>query len=282
MSTPLRTTPLESVLLRSDRSSALVAPERGGMVTRWQVDGEPVLFLDEASLLDRTKNVRGGSPVLFPSPGRLAGDRYARDGHEGAMGQHGFARNAAWDVVHAATDEVTLRLGANDASRAVFPWDFVATLRYSLLGPTLRIEQRFESRGAAPMPFGAGFHPYFHVPDASKARARVPTRATRAWDNARRAEVTLTSPIDLTEAEVDLHLLDHGSSVASVERGDGRRIEIRASAEYRRWVVWTLAGRDFVCLEPWTCPANALNTGQDLLVAEAGAPVELFVEMALV
>lgn len=281
MSTPLLTTSLEAVRLESRGSFALVAPERGGMVTRWQVDGEPVLFLDEATLFDRTKNVRGGSPVLFPSPGKLAGDRYARDGREGAMGQHGFARTSPWEVVHSATDEVTLRLSATPGTRSAFPWDFVATLRYALSGPTLRIEQRFESQGPTPMPFGTGFHPYFRVRDAEKARARVPTPATRAWDNAQRTEIALAHSIDLCAPEVDLHLVDHGSSQASIELGDGRRIEIRASEAYRRWVVWTLAGRDFVCLEPWTCPANALNTGADLLFAEPRAPVELFVEMTV-
>ena len=131
------------------------------------------------------------------------------------------------------------------------------------------------------MPFGAGFHPYFAVPDAGKRRARVVTNATRAWDNAAKAEVHLTGPIDLTAAEADLHLLDHGSSEASLDRGDGHAIHIRASSAFSFWVVWTLKGRDFVCLEPWSAPANALNTGAGLLVAAGGAPVELFVEMTL-
>jgi galactose mutarotase-like enzyme len=275
-------TPLETVVLASNEARVLIAPERGGMATRFFVGDRPVFFLDESTLLDRTKNVRGGNPVLFPSPGRLESDRFARDGRAGAMGQHGFARNMAWNVVAESGDSVTLRLDANEATRAAYPWDFTATYRYSLRGATLRIDQRFENTGTAPMPFGAGFHPYFHVAQADKARTRIPTKATRAWDNAKRAEVSLSGPIDLTAAEVDLHLVDHGESTMKLELAEGRRIEVRASQAFTRWVVWTLSGRDFVCVEPWTSPGNALNTGASLLIAEPGTSVDLWTEIAFV
>jgi galactose mutarotase-like enzyme len=278
-------TPLETVVLSSGDARVFVAPERGGMVTRFFASERAVLYLDESTLLDPTKNVRGGNPVLFPSPGKLDGDRWAREGVAGSMGQHGFARNTAWEVAGQASDEVTLRLASTDATRAVYPWDFIATYRYALSSATLRIEQRFENTGAKPMPFGAGFHPYFELPQARKAnteRTRIPTKATRAWDNARKQLVDVTGPIDLTAAEVDLHLIDHGSNVATLDLGDGHRVEVRASAQFERWIIWTLAGRDFVCVEPWTSPGNALNTGEGLLVAQPRETVELWTEIALV
>jgi galactose mutarotase-like enzyme len=74
---------------------------------------------------------------------------------------------------------------------------------------------------------------------------------------------------DLTAAEVDLHLLDHGSTEGSLVTGD-LAVALRGSAEFTRWVVWTLRGRDFVCVEPWTCPGNALNTGEGLIVLAPG------------
>ncbi|HVH41751.1 MAG TPA: galactose mutarotase, partial [Labilithrix sp.] len=175
-------TPIETVELTSKGARVLIAPERGGMATRFIVGDRPVFFLDESTLLDRTKNVRGGNPVLFPSPGKLESDRFRREGHTGTMGQHGFARNAAWEIAAQSTDTVELRLRSSESTCAVYPWDFVATYRYSLRGAALRIEQRFENTGTTPMPFAAGFHPYFQLPQAEKARARVPTKATRAWD----------------------------------------------------------------------------------------------------
>jgi len=280
---------LETVVLESAEATVFVAPGRGGMVTRFFAGERPVLFLDESTLLDRAKNVRGGNPLLFPSPGKLTGDRFSRDGMTGVMGQHGFARNAAWEVVTQGDNEVLLRLAADETTRAVYPRDFVVTCRYRLTGQTLRVEQRFETSGDAPMPFGAGFHPYFQVDD--KAKARIPTQATRAWDNTRKETVEIAGPIDLTSGEVDLHLIEHRllktkessfENQAWLELGDGHRIEVRAAAEFRRWVIWTLAGKDFVCLEPWTSPGDALNTGEDLLTAERGKPVDLWIEIEFV
>jgi galactose mutarotase-like enzyme len=248
------------------------------MVTRWFAGDRAVFYLDESTLLDRSKNVRGGNPVLFPSPGKLAGDRFAHAGRSGAMKQHGFARNRAWTIVDRRADEVTLRIASNDETRAQFPWDFVATIRYALRGASLRVEQRIEAVNEE-VPFAFGFHPYFAVPQATKAKARIPTTAKRAFDNVHKNEIALTGPIDLTGPEVDLFLIGHEGPSATLDFGDGHRVEIAASPEYRRWIVWTLAGKDFVCLEPWTSPGNALNTGDDLLVVRPGSPVELWVEM---
>jgi len=269
------------VVLGDGRSNVEVVPERGGIVARFSVGGRPVLYLDEATLADRTKNVRGGVPVLFPSPGPLAGGKFSYGGRSGAMKQHGFARDVAWRVGDQGDRHVVLALEDDDATRAQFPWRFSLAYRYELDGPRLRVAQRIENRDDAPMPWAAGFHPYFFVRDADKSRARVPTPATRAWDNVQKREIALAGPIDLAAREVDLHLVDHGASEATLELGDGARVVVSGSDAYRRWVIWTLAGKDFVCLEPWTAPADALNTGRDLRVLAPGASEELFVEIAL-
>jgi len=275
-------TALETITLTDAdaRSRAVIAPTRGGMVTRFEVAEKPVLFLDVASLVDETKNVRGGNPVLFPSPGPLAGDQFARQGKTGSMKQHGFARLRAWSVVASTPAEVTLELASDDATRAQFPWDFVARLRYALAGTTLTVETRVENRGNTAMPYALGFHPYFAIPDADKARAKIATNATRAYDNVTKTNIEMSGPIDLTQKEVDLHLIDHTPSSATLDRGDDR-IVVSGDAEFGRWVVWTLAGKDFVCLEPWTAAANALNTGEKLFDLAPGATKSVTFTIAL-
>jgi galactose mutarotase-like enzyme len=282
----LSLTPLETVVLEDAATHArvVVAPSRSGMVTRFEVDGAPVLFLDVASLVDETKNVRGGNPVLFPSPGPLAGDRFAHGGRSGNMKQHGFARQRAWSVVRTTASEVTLELASDDATRAQYPWDFVARLRYALSGTTLTVETCIESTakdaGGRPMPFSLGFHPYFHIPDADKARARIATDATRAYDNVTKKVIDVKGPIDLTVKELDLHLFDHHGGSATLDRGKDR-IVVSGDPELGRWVIWTLAGKDFVCLEPWTSGANALNTGEGLLMLRPGEAKTLTMTMRL-
>jgi galactose mutarotase-like enzyme len=274
-----RSDALETLELRDDDGKGLLvlAPSRGGMATRLALAGKHLFFLDESTLRDPKANVRGGNPVLFPSPGKLEGDTWKY----GTLKQHGFARNLPWEVAGQAGGEtdarVTLRLEANDATRLAYPWEFVAEYVYILSRGLLRIEMRFTNRGDSPMPFGAGFHPYFHVKSSEKPKARVLTKATRAFDNVTKAEVALAG-IDLAQKEVDLHLLDHGAEPCSLVHADGRTITLRGSPEFTHWVVWTLENKDFVCVEPWTCPGNALNTGERVTTLAPGETRAIWVE----
>ncbi|HEY3821447.1 MAG TPA: galactose mutarotase [Polyangiaceae bacterium] len=263
-------------------SAVSLVPARGAIVTRFRVGERELLYLDDATLRDPAKNVRGGIPVLFPSPGRLTGDRFARGARSGAMKQHGFARDAAWETRSVAVTDApsaTLVLRATDATRAQFPYDFLLAITFRLSGATLRLDVDVENTGREPLPFAFGLHPYFLVPDADKAAARIATRATRAFDNVTKNDVPFHG-FDLTAKEVDLHLVDHGSTDSELTWPDGARLALRASPELTRWVVWTLAGRDFVCVEPWTAPADALNSGESLIELAPGAKRSLWVELA--
>jgi galactose mutarotase-like enzyme len=280
---------LETIELKDEaaRSMALLSPARGGMVTRLSLLGKHLFFLDESTLRDTEKNVRGGNPVLFPSPGKLDGDAWANGGQKGAMKQHGFARNMPWsvasDVKAQQTEDarVTLRLESTDETRKAYPWSFRADYTYILKGNVFRIEQKIDNTSKAhsmPMPFGLGFHPYFHVRQADKAATKIGTPAKRAFDNVTKKTVDVPDTgIDLTQAEVDLHLEDHGTGPCTLSL-PGRTLTLRGSPEFSRWVVWTVAGKDYVCVEPWTCPGNALNTGKGLITLAPGESKTLFVE----
>ena len=271
-------------LVHEGLSTAELAPTRGGMVTSLSMAGEELMFLDQESFADTSRNVRGGNPVLFPSPGKLVDDQWARDGHSGSMKQHGFARTSAWAVIGRETDEcaaVTLGLDSSDDTRRRYPWDFSARYRYALRGNRLRIEMSFENTGATAMPFGAGFHPYFFVPQGEKAGVSITSAATKAFDNVAKKHIDFGG-FDLTQKEVDMFLLDHGSSRSTLSRpGSERVIVVEGSEELSHWVVWTLEGRDFVCLEPWTCPGDALNTGDRLFHLPPGERRSLWLEIGV-
>jgi galactose mutarotase-like enzyme len=252
-------------------SFVVLAPDRGGMVTRFRVGDTEVFYLDEVSFANPPASVRGGVPTLFPSPGKLTADTWRREGREGKLRRHGFARDLPWTVVRTDTNgaaSATLRLHSGEATRQDYPFNFELDYTYSLQGSALTIEQRVENAGHHPMPFAAGLHPYFHVREAEKADCVIDTPATHAWDNVNRQEIEF-SQIDLTAPEVDLHLHDQNSPTAKIAWA-GKTVTITCSDDMTRWVVWTLGGWDFVCLEPWTSPQDALNTGERLIVLAPG------------
>lgn len=240
------------------------------------------MYLDEATLADPTKNVRGGNPVLFPSPGPLPEDRFTWHGTSGSMKQHGVARQRAFTVVSKAGNEAVLELTSDDATRAEYPWDFTLRIRYALEGTRLTIESTITNGTDRPMPFAYGFHPYFAVRDADKAKTYLETSATRAFDNVKKSTGVRSGPVDLTRKEVDLHLVDHEEDHMVLLRADKARIVVTADRAFGRWVVWTLAGKDFVCVEPWTAAGGALAKDDPaLLVLDPHAARTLSVSIAL-
>jgi galactose mutarotase-like enzyme len=273
----------ELLVLVDEQHDSLVeiAPRRGAHVTSFRVRGRELLYLETDTLIDPSKNVRGGIPVLFPAPGKLTDGRFMRDGQTGAMKQHGFARDLPWvtSTSSSSVASVELTLLASELTRAQFPWDFEAALTYTLAGACLTIGIEVRNTGQVALPFGFGLHPYFVVRD--KQHARIDTRASKAFDNVTKSRVPFAG-FDLTLPEVDTYLLDHGGAESALWLADGSRIEVRGSPEFTRWVVWTVAGKDYVCLEPWTSALDALNTGEQLLYVAPGAAYRGQVEIELV
>ncbi|WP_390883212.1 aldose epimerase family protein [Kovacikia minuta] len=91
-----------------------IVPERGGIVTRWQVHGKDILYLDAERFADPALSVRGGIPILFPICGNLPDNTYTYNGQTYTLKQHGFARDLAWEVTEQVTqDRVSLTLVLN-------------------------------------------------------------------------------------------------------------------------------------------------------------------------
>jgi galactose mutarotase-like enzyme len=266
--------PLESVRLEDDAGAiAHLAPSRGGMVSRFFVRDVPVLFLDEATLRDRNKSVRGGIPVLFPIAGKLRDNRYALGGRSFTMKQHGFARDLPWTVLDESTRDgasVTLGLTASGATRMQYPFEFELRYTVRLRGGALSVDQRIENQGDVPMPIQPGLHPYFFVPDGIKGDVRIDTDATRGHDNKTGTDVEVTPPIELAGREVDLFLYDHHPRETTLHRADRAglpAVHIEFGADQGVLVVWTLPGRDFVCVEPWRAKSGTLASGSAPWVA---------------
>jgi galactose mutarotase-like enzyme len=255
------------------KSSVRIAPARGAIVTSFSVNGSELLYLDAATYADPSKNVRGGVPILFPFPGKLAGDTWHRNGLQGTMPQHGFARQLAWTVDSPQTPSgASMSLASSAVTLRQYPWPFHATLT----GASLRTTLRVRNSGDSPLPYALGFHPYFQVRDKSSIEIR--THATRAYNNVSK-QLESFAGFDFTAPEVDIHLVDHGSDVAALNLGDGSVIAVRASEDFGVWVIWSLMGKEFVCLEPWTAPGDALNTGEGLITLAPGATHESWMEI---
>jgi galactose mutarotase-like enzyme len=277
-----------SYLLQDTNSETRVeiVPDRGGIVTRWQVGDRPVLYLDRDRFADPSLSIRGGIPILFPICGNLPDNTYhAANGQSYTLKQHGFARDLPWQVGDRHTTDhaaLTLHLTSNATTRAVYPFEFALAFTYILRGTTLTIAQRVENRDSRPLPFSIGLHPYFAIADKSHLRLDLPASTYR--DQKTQTVAPYNDTLDYDAPELDLafespQAAEDGTLMAGASDRD-LHVTLTAAAPHALWVFWTVAGKDYYCLEPWSGPRNALNTGDRLTTLAPGAALETTVAIA--
>ncbi len=260
-----------------------VVPDRGGIITSWQVQGRELLYMDTARFADPGLSVRGGIPILFPICGNLPDNTYTHNGQSYTLKQHGFAREMPWEVLDRVTqDQVSLTLGlsSTDQTRAVYPFDFQLEFTYTLQGQTLSIHQRYINRSSERMPFSIGFHPYFLVLDKNQLRFEIPS--TEALDQQSKDVQPFFNTFDFDRPEIDWAFPQLGCQVASgSDLSRHTRLSLSYGPEFSALVFWTLKGKDFYCLEPWSALRNALNTGDRLFYLDPGATLETEVSLTV-
>ncbi len=254
------------ILTAEDGSSRIeLIPERGGIVTSWQVGDKELLYLDSERLTDPKLSVRGGIPILFPICGNLIDHSYTYQGTIYPLKQHGFARDLPWQFAETPeqTNSITLILESDAITLAGFPFAFQLAFTYTLEGTALVIHQQFINLSDHVMPFAAGFHPYFLVPDKTQLSFEIP--GTTYWDNVTKTTQAYDGTFDLSQAEIDASF--NQLSAASMHMIDQAR-QLTLSVEYDQpfttFVFWTVQGKEFICLEPWMAPRNAMNTSINL------------------
>lgn len=271
------------LLDRATPSKLEVVPDRGGIITSWQVQGRELLYMDTARFADPNLSVRGGVPILFPICGNLPDNTYTYQGQSYSLKQHGFARDLPWDVVEQQTEtelSLTIALMSNEQTRAVYPFDFQLVFTYRLEGQSLVIDQKFTNRSTEEMPFSIGFHPYFLVPEKSQLRFEIP--ATEALDQKTQQRHPFFNTFDFAQPEIDWAFSQLNQPVASVaDLQRHTRITLSSDPEFPILVFWTLQGKDFYCLEPWSAARNALNTGEQLIRLAPDATLSTTVKLTV-
>jgi galactose mutarotase-like enzyme len=260
-----------------------VVPERGGIITRWQYCGHDLLYLDTGRFANPNLSVRGGIPILFPICGNLPNDTYTYRGREYQLKQHGFARDLPWRVSDRNTQEgvsITLILESNDLTRSLYPFDFELAFTYTLKGNILEIDQRYTNRSEETMPFATGLHPYFWTADKSQLQFKIP--AVQFYDQTTHRKHPFTGTFDFDRPEIDA-AFTKVTGLAATVRDRQRQLQVRMlyKASYSNLVFWTIEGKEFYCLEPWSSPRNALNTGQHLIRLAPGDKWETQVRLSV-
>ena len=214
-------------LTLSDGSSCTIALH-GAHVLGWTpADGVERLYLSPDAVFDGQAAIRGGVPVCWP-----------QFNQRGPLAKHGFARNMAWRVEPfdpAAPSEVRLVLTDSEATRALWPHGFRATLIVTLTPQGLHTALDVVNTGAAPWSFTAALHTYLRVDEIADARLEGLQGAAR-WDAVRDLRHPETAEALRFGEEFDSVYAAPAAPLRLVQpRGT---VEIAQSASCTETVVW--------------------------------------------
>lgn len=281
-------------LLASDGcSEATILPAYGGVVASLRLPGtsgvRECLYQQPSFNRWPRDDLAGGMPFIFPAFGRLecAGERgvYRYRGQAYRLPIHGFAWQCAWSVLTSTEQQLSLQLTDTLKTRAQYPFSFEVQLHYHLEPGLLRCEQRYRNCGVQPMPYTAGFHPYFATPPAGQGKERVliEYQAQRQfiYNSSFTALVGEVPALSMPRVIEDVALRDALSQlrpstpvVLRYPTGDALQLNaegLEDSAMFAYLQLYTVPDQPFFCAEPLTSPPNSLNTGTALRWLAPGA-----------
>ncbi len=243
----------------------------------------------------------GRGQVLLPWPNRIAGGRYDFGGqaHQLPIGEprhgnasHGLTRWQPWRLIARAPERVAL--GLTIFPQSGYPFALELELAYSLAGDGLTVRLDARNVGATPLPFGAGHHPYFAVGTGRIDDALLGLPAATRFLTDERLIPTGREPVAGTPFDFrrprpigDLALdtcyadlqpeADGATRITLAHPGGAPRLTLTLDEHYRFVQVYSgdnlpdpAARRRGLAIEPMTCPANAFNSGDGLIILGPG------------
>ena len=271
--------PESFLTLQHNNQQARIAPAYGGTLLSYTVNNRPVIHFPDNSLSLYPKQIYFGSPILFPIAGKVNHNDqlhiYQHQTKTFTLPQHGFARYLPWKIVNINSTSATLFLTSNSLTQLLFPWDFEFHLTYTLSDEGLKTEAQIKNFSAEPMPLHLGFHPYFHLEAPQSAYLlRVPTAEalylvsgpTSEPIKPEAKEISLNSSLAQTRFYEGINpfrfeLFNRDSGSTTVIEADANTLPCCA--------LWTAKlEAPYLCIEPWTAPPNALNSGKRLISLE--------------
>ncbi|KAL4913232.1 class II aldolase/adducin N-terminal [Aspergillus aurantiobrunneus] len=157
----------------------------GATVTSWKTaNGTEQLWLSDAAVLDGSKPIRGGIPVVFPVFGPPPSNHPTSP-----LPQHGFARSSLWEFLGksssessginstAADDTVKLDFGLSSGLlssefRSKWPYEFGLVYSVTLSPEGLGTSLQVTNQGTESFEFQVLLHTYFGVEDISNIRIK--------------------------------------------------------------------------------------------------------------
>ncbi|MBV9683420.1 MAG: aldose 1-epimerase [Solirubrobacterales bacterium] len=232
-----------------------------------------------------------GIPFLHPWANRLDGFEYEARGHHVVLDprspqllldDHGLPIHGVltgsrrWVVQEVTADGDRARLVSSlDFDRPelleAFPFPHRVELAVEVSGGAVQVRTTLTATGSEPVPVAFGFHPYFRLPGLPRARwevlfpvhERLPLDPLMVPTGATEPARPLTGGVGERTWDDEFDGVEPGACFQL--SGGGRTIEVHYTDGYPVAQIFAPPGTEYVCIEPMTSVANALEGPDDEL-----------------
>jgi aldose 1-epimerase len=259
-----------------------VVTEVGASLRSWRIGNHELL--DGFPVSAAGDDFRG--KVLLPWPNRIRGARYAFGGEEHRLAVtdpergaalHGLVLWASFRPVRRSAEELTLAHRLHPQPGYPFTLDLEVT--YALTPNAIAITIAATNLGDGPAPFGAGFHPYLTLGDATidGVGLELPGRPLAGTDHDFRAARPIGGlALDATFGDLARDAAGRARA-RPLSPARGRELRVWMDERFRCLQAYTADDvadprrrRAGVAIEPMTCAPDAFNTGEGLLTLAPG------------
>jgi galactose mutarotase-like enzyme len=258
--------------------------ESGGISACVKADGAELYTLRDGRGLDYLWPAEPvwprHAPVLFPIVGRLRDDTLLHRGQRYRLTQHGFARDRRFDWAERSATGCRLVLSDDSETRTMYPFGFRFEVAFAASDATLRVDYTVTNTGDEMLPASMGAHPAFRwplVPDTPKEAYSLTFEAEetgplRGIVGGLLTEADRPSPIadrhlalteDLFAADA-LILPNPASRSVRYAAADGPALTVGWEG-FTQLGLWSRAGGDFLCIEPWQGMASPPDFAGDFV-----------------
>lgn len=255
----------EIVEISSGESRCGIAPNLGGSLAFWTVDGQQML----RPLGPVRSPIHSASFPLVPYSNRIAegifrfdGKQYHLTAHKLAdpHALHGVGWERIWDIEDQYPESLTLVL-KHEGDRD-WPFAFEARQNIRVEPEGLEINLKAWNKEEFPTPLAIGHHPYF---DSQNAQLHFVAKFlfSAAADGIPTDRIAITSGMSFAKGrkvescEFD-NIFSNWSGEAEIHWED-RAYNLRITSDLPHAVVYTPENADFFCFEPVPHINNALN-----------------------
>lgn len=278
----------EKIILKSATREVAFVPAFGANILSLQFQGKEILwgFENEEQLIvnDKSRNI-----LLAPFPNRVQAGCYFFEGNHYQLpitkpkennAIHGFVWNKKFELVSKEItsdfSSATLRY-IYDGSEAGYPFPFELTLLYTLYKNSFNLNFSVENTGNSNMPFGFGWHPYFSFGNnIEEWQLQLPkcnmlqTNEQLIPNGERRNFSAFQNPEKIGDTTFDTAFELNGKEnffetrlFSSVQN---EILSVKQSRTFKYLQVYIPPQRNSIAIEPMTCPANAFNSGEGLII----------------